>query len=282
LSPPTKDLRTYNLYAQDTIELNPDLDLIVGLKGEQNTYTGVEYMPSARLAWRPADDQLVWAAVSRAVRTPSRFDRDLQNPGILAGGPDFVSESLVAYELGYRAQPAEKFWYSASAFYNVYDDLRTLEGSGPAVYPLVIRNGMHGNTYGLEAWGAYALTDWWRVNAGFSLLRKDLSLDAGSADVVGVGFAGNDPKTQATLRSLMDIGQRGEFDVSFRSIGALPSPHVAAYSAVDMRVGVRVSDQLELSLTGYNLFDDHVEFINPSLPAREATRSFFVSLRWRR
>jgi hypothetical protein len=49
-----------------------------------------------------------------------------------------------------------------------------------------------------------------------------------------------------------------------------------------MRVGVRVSDQLELSLTGYNLFDDHVEFINPSLPAREATRSFFVSLRWRR
>jgi iron complex outermembrane receptor protein len=281
LSPDQQILRTFNLYAQDTIELTPNLDFIAGIKGEHNSYTGMEYMPSARLAWRPAQDQLVWAAVSRAVRTPSRFDRDLINPGLIAGGPDFVSESVVAYELGYRAQPTDRLWFSASTYYNVYDDLRTVEASGPGIYPLVIRNGMQGETYGLEAWGAYALTDWWRLNAGFSLLHKNLSLDAGSADVFGVDFAGNDAEAQATFRSLMDLGDRTEFDVSLRSVGGLPSPHVPAYVAMDMRVGFRLTDRLELSLAGYNLFDDHVEFINPSLPARESRRSFFVSLRWR-
>ena len=147
---------------------------------------------------------------------------------------------------------------------------------------LVIRNGMQGETYGLETWGAYALTDWWRLNAGFSLLHKDLALDTGSADVFGVDFAGNDPKAQATFRSLMDLGDRTELDVSARAVSKLPSPHVPSYVAVDARLGFRLTDQIQLSLAGYNLFDDHVEFINPSLPPRESARSFSVSLRWRR
>lgn len=281
LSPKERGLRTYNLYAQDTIALSPTVDFIVGLKGEHNSYTGSEFMPSARLAWRPAEAQLIWAAVSRAVRTPSRFDRDIINTGLIAGGPDFVSESVVAYELGYRAQPTARLWFSASTFYNAYKDLRTVEASGPKVFPLVIRNGMHGNTTGLEVWGAYELADWWRVKSGVSLLHKNLKLDPGSADVFGVDFAGNDPKAQGTLRSLMDLSPRTALDVAVRAVGALPSPRVPAYVAVDMRLGFQLTDHLELSAAGYNLFDDHVEFINPSLPARESRRSLFVSLRWR-
>ena len=121
------------------------------------------------------------------MRTPSRFDRDLYATGILDGGPDFESESVIAYEVGYRAQPNDRFWYSLSTYFNVYDDLRTLEAEAPpAVIPLQIRNGMHGDTYGLEAWGSYAVTDFWRLNAGLSLLQKDLKLDSGSTDVAGV------------------------------------------------------------------------------------------------
>jgi iron complex outermembrane receptor protein len=240
-------------------------------------------MPSGRIAWRPSDNTLVWAAVSRAVRTPSRFDRDLYATGILDGGPDFESESVIAYEVGYRAQPNDRFWYSLSTYFNVYDDLRTLEAEAPpAVIPLQIRNGMHGDTYGLEAWGSYAVTDFWRLNAGLSLLQKDLKLDSGSTDVAGVDFAGNDPKMQATLRSLVDINPRTQFDVSVRYVGELPDPEVPAYVAVDMRLGYRLTDHFEISLAGYNLFDDeHVEFINPSLPAQTSPRSFFLTARWR-
>jgi iron complex outermembrane receptor protein len=282
LDPGERTLRTYNIYAQDTVALTPSLDLIAGVKLEDNSYTGLEYMPSARLAWRLSENALAWAAVSRAVRTPSRFDRDLINPGILDGGPDFVSERLIAYEVGYRAQPNERFWFSVSTYYNVYDDLRTVEATSPSVFPLQVRNGMHGDTYGLEAWGAYALTDWWRLNAGLSLLHKDLRLDPGSADIFGVDFAGNDPAVQATVRSLMDINRRTEFDVAVRYVGELPSPEVSSYIALDARLGFRLTDHLELSVAGYNLLDEgHIEFINPSLPPRESPRSFFISARWR-
>lgn len=282
LDPAEETLETYNVYVQDTIALAGSVDLIAGLKLEHNSYTGLEYMPSVRLAWRPDDSSLVWAAISRAVRTPSRFDRELINPGIIEGGPDFVSEELVAYELGYRAQPNDRFWYSLSAYYNVYDELRTVEATNAFVFPLEIRNGMQGETYGLEAWGSYAVADWWRLNAGITFLEKDLALDSGSADVFGVGFAGNDPDLQATLRSLMDLTDRTQFDLAVRYVDELPNPAVPSYVAVDARVGYRLTEHWELAITAYNLTDDgHVEFINPSLPAREFSRSFFVSARWR-
>jgi iron complex outermembrane receptor protein len=282
LDPDEETLRYFNVYGQDTISINPRLDLIVGLKLESNSYTDVEYLPNARLAWRPNGDTLLWASVSRAVRTPSRFDRDLMNPGILEGGPNFGAEEVVAYEAGYRGQPNEAFWFSVSAFYNVYDDLRTLEGTNPAVFPLEIRNGMEGNTYGIEAWGAFALTDWWRLNWGASLLEKDLSLKADSTDVFGVEYAGNDPSYQVTLRSLMDLGQRTDLDLSMRAIDELTDPEVPGYVAVDARINYKLTDNVDLSLSGTNLTDNaHVEFINPSLPASSAPRSFSISARWR-
>ena len=281
LDPDERRLETYNVFIQDTVELSPTFDVIVGVKLEDNSYTGLETMPSARLAWRPSENALLWLGVSRAVRTPSRFDRDLINPGVLAGGPDFVSEQLVAYELGYRAQVTDRLWLSASAYHNVYDDLRTVEATGPLVFPLEVRNGMRGETSGLEVWGSYALTDWWRLNGGISLLEKDLELRPGSADVFGVGFAGNDPDVQASVRSLMDLGERTHFDLTLRYVGELPSPNVPSYVTADARIGYRVNDHLELSVAGYNLLDDHVEFINPALPVQESSPSVFISARWR-
>jgi iron complex outermembrane receptor protein len=109
-----------------------------------------------------------------------------------------------------------------------------------------------------------------------------LHLDPGSADIFGVNFAGNDPDVQATLRSLMDLGSRTQFDLALRYVGELPSPHVDSYLGLDARIGFRLTDHLELSVAGYNLADDgHVEFVNPALPPREVSRSFFISARWR-
>jgi iron complex outermembrane recepter protein len=201
----------------------------------------------------------------------------------LNGGPDFVSEEVVAYEAGYRAQVSQRLWFSVSTYYNVYDDLRTLEATTLGIFPLEIRNGMSGETYGVEAWGSYSLTDWWRLNAGLNWQDKDLEIDPGSADVFGVDFAGNDPNLQLSLRSLVDIGERIQFDVTSRYVSELPSPQVDSYVALDARIGLRVTDHLELSIAGYNLLDEdgRAEFINPSLPPIEVSRSLFISARWR-
>ncbi|MDZ4690282.1 TonB-dependent receptor plug domain-containing protein [Terricaulis sp.] len=283
LNPAARRLDTLSAYIQDTVAITDDVDLIAGVKLEENDYTGLEYMPSLRLAWRPDAGSLVWAAVSRAVRTPSRFDTELQNTGVLNGGPTFGSEDLLAYELGYRAQANERLWFSLSTYFNVYDDLRTLEATSLGVFPLEVRNGMSGETYGVEAWGSYAIADWWRLNAGLNWQDKDLQIDPGSADVFGVDFAGNDPNLQLSLRSLMDIGDRIQLDLSGRYVSELPSPQVDAYVAVDARIGLRITDHFELSIAGYNLLDGdgRSEFINPSLPPIEIERSLFISARWR-
>ncbi|WP_421931548.1 TonB-dependent receptor plug domain-containing protein [Phenylobacterium sp.] len=281
LEPASRTTRLGNVFAQDEIDLSDNLVLTLGLRLEHNSYTGLEYMPNARLAWRPTDRSLLWGAVSRGVRTPSRFDRDLINPGLVAGGPGFVSEDLIAYELGYRGQPAANLSVSVSAYYNVYDNLRTAEASTAAVFPLVIRNGMRGETYGLEAWAAWQVRDGWRLSAGASALRKDLSLDAGSRDIFGVDFAGNDPDYQLSLRSHMRLTPTVDFDLDLRSIDSLKKPAVPAYTEMGARLAWRVSDQVELAVVGENLLhEQHQEFVSGSLAGRAIPRSVRASLRW--
>lgn len=281
LDPASRTTRLGNLFLQDEIALRDDLTLTLGLKLEHNSYTGLEYMPNARLAWRPSDHALIWGAVSRGVRTPSRFDRDLINPGLIAGGPDFASETLIAYELGYRGQPAANLSLSVSAYYNVYDNLRTAEASTAAVFPLVIRNGMRGETYGVEAWAAWQVREGWRLSAGANALRKDLSLDPASRDIFGVDFAGNDPDLQLSLRSHMSLTPTVDLDLDLRSVDRLRSPAVAAYTELGARLAWRVTDQVELAVVGENLLQDqHVEFVNGSVARREIPRAIRASLRW--
>src|SRR5690606_12152769 len=67
----------FSYFLQDEIALKEDrLYLTLGSKFEHNDFSGFEYQPSARILYLPSERQSVWAAVSRAVRTPSRSDFD--------------------------------------------------------------------------------------------------------------------------------------------------------------------------------------------------------------
>src|SRR5207237_2466278 len=59
--PPDRNLHwTHGLIA-DTIALDADaLRLTAGVRVSANTYTGVEVMPTARLAWKPAAQHMIW------------------------------------------------------------------------------------------------------------------------------------------------------------------------------------------------------------------------------
>jgi iron complex outermembrane receptor protein len=283
--PANRDLSVANLFVQDTVTLGEGLRLTAGAKLERNSYTGLEAQPAVRLGWAPRAHELLWTAVSRAVRTPSRLDRELFVPGRapfqIAGGPDFISEKLTAYELGYRAQPAAHASYSISAFYNVYDELRSLESAPGGGLPTVIGNMMEGNAYGVEMWGDYRVSEWWQLKAGYNYLKKDLRLRPGSRDIMGVQAAGNDPAHQLSLRSRMNFANHAELDVGVRSVGALPNPAVPSYVALDARLGWMVSRDLELSLAGFNLLDKgHPEFGAPASRS-EVGRSIQARLLWR-
>jgi len=278
--PADRDLTLANVLVQDSVALGEQLKLTVGAKLEHNNYTGFEKQPNVRLAWKPGDEVLLWSAISRAVRTPSRIDRDLFVPGsapfAISGGPDFQSEKLTAYEIGYRVQPFPQASLSISTFYNVYDDLRSLEPTGGTT---VLANMMEGDASGIETWGNYRIGDAWRLTAGYSYLVKDLRFKPGSGDT-NTARAGNDPVHQFSIRSTMSFRNRTEFDVGLRSIGALPDPDVPTYVALDARLGWLVGKDFEVSLAGFNLFDKrHPE--SGALPARsEIGRNIYARILW--
>ena len=167
-------------------------------------------------------------------------------------------------------------------FYNDYSDLRTTAPTGgPAVFPLVIANGLEGRSYGIEAWGSVDPTPWWRLKAGVNALHKNLKLKPGAISVLGIQTEANDPDHQFSLRSEMNFAQGLEFDTGLRAIASLPNPAVPAYVAVDARIGWVVNNRLQFALSGFNLLDSqHAEFIVTSPPRREMRRTVYASARW--
>jgi iron complex outermembrane receptor protein len=282
--PPRRDLHRANVFVQDSIALAERLELTLGAKLEYNSYTRFEVQPNARLAWDLRDYGLLWSAMSRAVRTPSRIDREFfvprSAPFMIAGGPDFKSETLIAYEIGYRVQPVTQASFSIATFYNVYDDLRSVEPTSGGLPPFVIDNKMEGESYGVEMWGTYQVLDWWRLSAGYNYLNKNLRLKRGSRDTIGVRAAGNDPEHQFSTRSAMNLPYNLELDAALRWVDRLPDPNVPSYVALDARLGWIVSKGVELSMVGFNLTDQrHPEF--GAVPTRsELRRTFYLRLLW--
>ncbi len=287
-SPQRRSLNYGNIFLQDTIAIGAAVKLTLGAKYERDAYTGGEPLPNVRLSWKSSDHSLLWVAISRAVRAPSRLDRDLYEvagPVIYIKGGDFQDERLNAYELGYRAQPTARSLLSLSGFYNVYTDLRTAEYSpGPAL-PAMFANLMAGHTYGLEFWGNYQLAEWWRLGAGANWLHERLHFEPGSSGIAGLAIAGNDPSYQVSLRSNLTLSPAWQISLGLRQIGALANPVSPRYTELDAHVAWTASQSVSLALTGSNLMHPHhLEFGTTAAPLQlgatgvETGRRVFLEL----
>ncbi|HEX4325255.1 MAG TPA: TonB-dependent receptor [Burkholderiales bacterium] len=291
--PASLNMHWGNVFAQDEIALRDNLHLTVGAKVETNIYTGAELLPSVRLAWKVAPQHLLWSAISRVVRAPSRIDRDFYSPSkplsvvggvpqyLIAGGPSFASEVAKVYEIGYRGQVLPSVSFSSTAFYQDYDHVRTLE-PGPGGINLTFQNKASGSSSGLENWGTWQVLKSWRLSAGYVWQHVRTKLDPDSHDVsTASALAGDDPASYWSLRSSVDIARNQELDVSLRHVGALPAPVVPAYYAVDLRYAWRVTPKATVALIGQNLFDkSHPEF-GTAPGYSQLDRSFFVKLNLR-
>ena len=261
-----------NAFIQDKITLiENELYFTIGSKFSINNFTGFEIQPNARLAWTPNDKHTVWAAVSRAVRTPSRSGDSGRFNAAVAPGPsvaviqgqkDFESENLLATEVGYRLRPHEKLFFDVAAFANIYRDSHSFEVEAPIVnptfveLPIVSRNRLDGETYGVELAATWDVADWWRLNSAFTWFQMDLRKDPISTDQNVVGFEGNDPAFQWNLRSHMDLPSNWEFDQSLYYVDALNSQQVRSYFRLDLRLGWRPTKDIEISIVGQNLLDN--------------------------
>ena len=266
--------RTTHLFAafvQDEIQLASTTRAIVGTKIERNSYTGIEWQPSGRLLWTPSPRQTLWGAVSRGVRMPTRFDTDLRinlaPPLRIEGTEDFSSETLVAFEAGYRVAPHPILAVDLTAFHNRYNNLRTQEPTGTRI---LIGNGLNDRSNGFTMSGSVQPRQWARLSASYTFLSHDLFLDADSQDL-GRGLLETiDPRHFGRLSGRFDLPHDVELDFTSNFVGQLRQgtariPPTPGYAEAGFRVGWRVSPNVEVSLIGRDvLHDDHVEFISPS------------------
>ena len=280
--PPKKSLDLFNGFIQDEISLSEKIKFTAGSKILHNVYTGIELQPSARIAFAIMKNHTLWAAVSRAVRTPSRFDRDFYLPAFVvpppgasvAGGPGFESENLLAFELGYRIQPNSASIFSLSAFYNVYTDVYSVEPL-PGTLTYQIMNGSEGKAWGFEISGAYQLTNIWKARGGYTYFDKNLHAKPGHT--FNPDYLGNDSKHKAILQSIINLPFNLQFDAVgwyksklMQTIATAPVPELINY---DVRIAW-VTQHLEISLVGQNLAkEEHTEFDVLNIP-----RSFYAKI----
>lgn len=279
--PTTLDQHLFTLFAQDEITITDAISLTLGSKLEHNPYVGFFAEPNGRVRWKLNDKQIVWAAVSRAVRAPSRIDRHLSegtppNFVLLRGDRGFQNETVNAWEAGYRSQISNRATTSVSLFYNQYDHVRSTILDPVNVFPLYFRNGLEGETYGMEINVTLQVTDWWRLFTSYNLLREDIRVKKEEADFNNAHNETADPGWQFTLRSSFDLPGRFDVNGNFRWIDALPINDagvlktVPSYAELDAQVSWHATNHLDILLAGRNLLHaEHVEYGIPN-PSREA------------
>lgn len=292
-------------FIQDKITLQPEKwFLTLGTKLEHNEFSGFELQPNARLQWHPTEKQMVWSSIARAVRTPSRLERDvnllaLVTPptaiqplptGIsLVANPNFDSETLTAYEVGYRHQLTSSLLLDVATFYNDYDKLAATvllpsgvvnNGVDPTYFsfPFAIDNRAKGETYGAETvinWRAIPTLD---LSASYSYLGIVLHGSPGSINAEAAESMS--PRHQFNIRSLWDVTENTTLDSTLYYVSSLSASRVNDYWRLDVRWGWQVTDGVELALVGQNLLDDaHQEFIG-STNITEIERSIYGKVTW--
>jgi iron complex outermembrane receptor protein len=288
-------------FMQDDILLSDSVHLIAGTKVEHNSYTNFEFEPSLRLSWAMTPARSLWAAFSRAIRMPTRMEEDtyatLQttpgNPPTVAmilGNSDLKSEEELSWEIGYRESFTPSMSVDGSIFYNHYNNLITttngtpylVSGSSPYyVMPTNYANQGSANTYGAEMLGNWQATSDWRLSASYTLLLVNTSQQ--SSSTLGISNSvDNTPKHQFQIHSYLNLPSNFEFDTALYYTGAIKSTGASDHTRLDMRLGWKPVEWLEVSLTGQNLLEKgHVESPGVNGNSVEVPRSVFLQTNFR-
>jgi iron complex outermembrane receptor protein len=243
----------------------------------------------------------VWGAVSRAIRSPSRAEDDINitassiPPGfpgtpcagspvpcrvVFVGDSGFDSEELISFELGYRNQLRENLGLDLASFYNLYDNLRTVVPGAPqpspteVVIPIIVGNGLTATTWGVEVAADWRPFEIWTLRSGYTFMNLDLKFQDGAETDPVSGFAtGSSPQNRVFVHSMLDLPYGFEFDTQVKWVDELKSLDIDAYANLDLRLGWQATENVELSIVGQNLLESsNQEFESSQFVSDEATK----------
>ena len=311
LDPESSGKDLYAAFVQDEITLTDDVKFVMGSKFEDNDYTGFEIQPNFRLAFTPTESTTLWAAISRAVRIPSRGENDSRNfntvygqtpeglPMLVYGfGSDEVeSVNLWAYEAGIRSIISEQVSIDVAAFYNVYSDFSSvelgepyLEGVPPPPHvtiPVTSANRMSVDTAGGEVALELRPAEAWRLVSSYSMMTVDQDEEDSTDPGFYTNAEGESMRNQFLVRSLLNLSHGIELDSALRYVDHLRVSggfRIPAYTELDVRLGWHATKSLEIAVVGQNLLnDDHLEWAAPTFgqPIIEVERGLYGKLTWK-
>lgn len=307
--PRKRQVGYFSSFVQGDFSLPQNTRLIIGTKLEHNSFTNWEVLPGVRMSWQPHAKHFLWTATSRAVRLPTRAERDIEveafsqpaaadDPfslpiiGVLKGNRNLESEVVHSYELGYRFLPSSQLVIDLAAYYSRYQGL-VVSTIGEAAFvetplphlfiPLELKNAMDGTTRGFEVDGRWQVAEAWRLMAAYTYVSMDLQVGAEVDNNLTSNAAGNDPQHQLFLRSWHDLGRAWTLDGTLRLVGEKTAIESDGYRELDLRLAFRPRENFEISLVGYNLLHDHLfEFVDPTtlFNPREVQRTVYLTFNW--
>jgi iron complex outermembrane receptor protein len=204
---------------------------------------------------------------------------------------DFQAEDLLAYEIGYRLKATSSLFFDTALFYNDYKHLHTVRSEAlylemtplppHQVWPNLQTNDMHGSTHGIEF-----LADWqvverlWRLQGAYTYLKVIMNgPDAYNKDLAEE----NNPESQVSLRSMLDLPKGFSLDLWGRYVSRLKKDDIGSYATMDARIAWKPQPTLEIALIGQNLLHRRLlqgkpEFIDSAATAIE--RSVYGKVTW--
>ena len=303
MNPSHTNTSTSNVFAQDLIEVSKRLRVTAGSKLEHDSVTGWNVQPTLRGVWTASSSQWLWAAVSRAVRTPSRVDRQVRvnvaavpNQPLpilisLFGNLDYRAETLVVTEAGYRLEPSTAFSFDLSVYRGAYRGLQTNEPLAPffeatpqpahLVVATQYGNLLNATATGVELSGHWVPRGSLRVDGSYTGAAITPHPDPATRDPLAAQFDGNVPSHQWQLHASTWIGPRVEANAGIYYTGRLKELDVPAYSRTDARLALKLSSAVTLEAIGQNLFNArHAEFSDQRFQTTMIPRSARLQLRW--
>ena len=277
------------------------LTVSAGIRIDYNSYRDIEYQPSLRLLYTPGPSQSAWLAVSRAVRTPNRVDRDISfDLGTTAvfgipmavinyGSRSMQSEVARTAEGGYRFQSGQRWSVDTSVFFSRYERLRSIDQAAPELVvtssgvflqlPMHMANSGAGRSYGGEVSATVQAHSGWRLIPSYAYVKDDRWLPA---DSPGYTYAWDhvpsDLRHQGGLRSQHDLSRNLQFDLMARARSRDCTYALPGVLLLDARLSWHPIRATEISfslrnLTGKHVFETVSEGATPAIPTR---RTFLV------
>ena len=281
-NPDERSLSQADVFAQDEIKIVPNhLEATAGIKIGRNPVSGTfEPQPTARLLWTPNSKNSLWGAVSRAVRLNSLGEDDgiitLPIPSsspvpivINVGGGTAGSEHLLAYEFGYRSQPAKRIELDFAMFYSTYA-LHTQQTGSPflssipvphMIVPVTYEDGNAGDGHGVEVSATVQASERLRLSGAYSWLSLELGDGQFSSATSFLASPMSDPRNQGNLRASYTLSKSIESTAEMRFVDRIQASQVPGYQELNLQVAWHAAEHATLSIHGENLLHEkHEEF----------------------